>query len=215
MIPFPTSTSIGKRIPKELFYQNLTLTPELKRAFVEDVESIVWLYMLSPATLNVTAGKSIQQIDVVQVNLKRLDYHAALLEIIEKTIPRPLVFILKHQYQYQLLIHYKECTTQNSWKIIETYQTSWMSESDFSLEIKGISLDLVYEQFVLQIAGNTLFKKEGTSLKETVIKTQEAVRIQKKMAELEKKMRNEKQFNIQLKIASEIKSLKREQEIRE
>jgi hypothetical protein len=90
-----------------------------------------------------------------------------------------------------------------------------MSESDFSLEIKGISLDQVYEQFVLQIAGNTLFKKEGTSLKETVIKTQEAVRIQKKIAELEKKMRNEKQFNIQLKIASEIKSLKREQEIRE
>ena len=60
---FPESTYIGKRIPKEGFYSKADLNATQKRAFVDDIESIVWRNLLSENTLNVSKGEKVTQID--------------------------------------------------------------------------------------------------------------------------------------------------------
>lgn len=61
----------------------------------------------------------------------------------------------------------------------------------------------------LQIAGDKVEKKSGSDLKDSVLKSQEAEKIQKKIAELSNKLHSEKQFNIQLKISNEIRMLEK------
>lgn len=42
MFGFPASTEFGKRIPKQKFYENIDITPVLKRVFVEQIRLIYW-----------------------------------------------------------------------------------------------------------------------------------------------------------------------------
>ena len=207
MIQLPESTYIGKKIPKEGFYNNLTLNAAVKRAFVDDIEQIVWRNMLSATTLNVGKGEKVNQIDLIHINLKRQDVSTGLLEVIERAIPRHLIFLLKYNDTFQLYVNFKEEYQKGKFKIIDTYKTDWASESNLNFSIQGLDLDQVYENLVFQIAGSRVEKVEGVNLKVSVQQAQEIEKIKKKIAELETKLRNEKQFNIQLKISNEIKAL--------
>ncbi|GAB1415703.1 hypothetical protein MASR2M117_11090 [Paludibacter sp.] len=210
MLKLPQSTHIGKKIPKEGFYNNLDLSGVIKRAFIDDIEQIIWLNMLSSATLNIDEGEKVVQIDLVRINLKRLDFNKNILEVIEKAIPRHLIFLLCFSNQCCLYVNYKEEYQKGKFKIIDTYQSDWKSEEDIEMTIKGLDTDQVYENLVFQIAGSKVKKEEGIDLKQSVQKSQEIEKIKKKIAELEKKLRKEKQFNIQLKISDEIKALKKD-----
>lgn len=208
MIQLPESTYIGKKIPKEGFYNNLTLNAAVKRAFVDDIELIVWRNMLSATTLNVAKAEKVNQIDLILINLKRQDVSPGLIEVIEKAIPRHLIFLLKYNDAFRLYVNFKEEYQKGKFKIIDSYKTDWVSEQELNLSIQGLDLDQVYENLVFQIAGSRVEKVEGVNLKVSVQKVQEIEKIKKKITELENKLRNEKQFNIQLKISDEIKTLK-------
>ncbi|MFC2766435.1 MAG: DUF4391 domain-containing protein [Prevotella sp.] len=38
----PKSTEFNKRIPKQKFYENLSLTPAIRKAFTEQIKMIYW-----------------------------------------------------------------------------------------------------------------------------------------------------------------------------
>ena len=207
MIQLPESTYIGKRIPKEGFYNKLEMSASLKRAFVDDIDQIIWRNLLSDATLNVSKGEKVSQIDIIQINLRRKDYNKSILQAIEKAIPRHLLFVLKYDNQYLLYINYKEEYQKEKFKIMESYSTEWCFEQEISLTLTGLDLDKVYENFVYQLANGKIRKTEVVELKQSIQQAQEIEKIKKKIAELETKIRNEKQFNIQLRISKDIKEL--------
>lgn len=210
MIQLPESTYIGKKIPKEGFYNNLELKTELKRSFVEDIDQILWRNILSVTTLNVGSGEKVNQIDLIQISLKRKEFNYNVLEVIEKSIPRHLIFLLKSNYLFQLFVNFKEEYQKGKFRIIGTFKTDWLPEKDIPIGITGLNLDQVYENLVFGIAGQKAEKVEGVDLKTIVLKNQEVEKIKKKIAELENKLRTEKQFNLQLKISDEIRKLKKE-----
>lgn len=210
---FPESTYIGKRIPKEGFYSKADLNATQKRAFVEDIESIVWRNLLSENTINVSKGEKVTQIDIIQINLKQREYNKTILDVIEKAIPRHLVFILTINNSRQLCINYKEEFQKGKYKIVESFSTDWLNDGEAVLNIQGHDLDRVYENFVYQIAKGRIEKNDGLELSEVIQKSQEIEKIKKRIVALEVKKRKEKQFNMQLKIANEIKRLRSKIEI--
>lgn len=42
MLELPKSTEFNKRIPKQKFYENIAVTPAMKKAFVEQIRIIYW-----------------------------------------------------------------------------------------------------------------------------------------------------------------------------
>ena len=153
MIQFPESTYVGKRIPKEGFYNKSELKAFQKRAFVDDIEQLFWRNLLSAENLNVGKGEKVTQIDVIQIKLKQKEYNKSILEIIEKTIPRHLVFVLKFEDQFQICLNYKEQYQKGKFKIVESFSTDWFAEDEFTLTIQGLDLDKVYDNFVYQVCG--------------------------------------------------------------
>ena len=59
MFGLPQSTAYGKRIPKQKFYDNLNVSPALKRVFVEQIKVIYWRNKIASSTLNIAAGEKI------------------------------------------------------------------------------------------------------------------------------------------------------------
>ena len=52
MIGLPKSTEFNRRIPKQKFYENLTVSPALKRVFVEQIKVIYWRNKIAATTMN-------------------------------------------------------------------------------------------------------------------------------------------------------------------
>ena len=211
MIQFPSSTHKGLRLPKESFYAHASMTPTIKRAMVDAVEQIVWSHTLTAETLNVNANDKVRQIDVLTVSLKKRECNEKIFEVIERAIPRHILFVLRIKNECRLLIHYKEPyeNVKGKYRIVETYSTDWKPEEKVSLTISGLDLERIYHNFVYQIAGNKLTKEPGRELGKAVEQHQEAEKIRNRIARLEDKMRKEIQFNLQLQLSTEIKNLKK------
>lgn len=68
----------------------------------------------------------------------------------------------------------------------------------------------VYENFVRQIAGDSLKATNQESLKDSVDRDNRRQDLQKQIDKLQQKVRKEKQLNRQMQMNTELKALKRE-----
>jgi hypothetical protein len=209
MLNFPKSTEFGKKVPKEKFYSRMEINSAMKRFFVEDIEQIVWRYKLAPSTINVSVGSNVLEIDVLEISLKRKDYSQAVFEFMDKNLPHHTLFALICGDEVQLLINYKEAIENRTgkFKITANYKTDWKPQDQIQLTIDGLNMDKIYESFVAQVADTKLKVEAHENVKDAILQAQAKLRLEKEISALESKMRNEKQFNLQLKISTEIKSL--------
>lgn len=212
MIGLPKSTEFNKRIPKQKFYENMDISPVLKRIFVEQVRMIYWKNKIAPATTNLDAGNDVTELEVFEVRLTSPVLDDSLLRQIDREIPYHILFLLEYQGKYQAWIGYKEAATSGNkaFKVNGYYHTEWMAEEELPLKLEGLNVDAIYENFVRQIAGDKL-KTEvaGESLKESVTRDEQKQALQKRIATLQAKIRKEKQLNKQMKMNTELKKLRK------
>lgn len=210
MIEFPSSTLIGKVIPKTAFYKHLEINAKLKSRFVEDIDRIQWLAKLAPSTLNVEDGKTVHEISVFMVSLKTENVPDDVFLAIDKQMPRHMLFILKYDVRYSLLLNYKEWADpeKGTFSIIQSFRTGWIDEESVRLTLDGSTMDRVYESFVGQISGFGTHKAADIK---RIIELQEQLKQKQRTVEaLQKKVRAEKQFNRQLQLNAEARVLKAE-----
>lgn len=213
MLGLPKNTEFNKRIPKEKFYENLNVNPTVKKCFVEQIKVIYWLNKIAATTTNLAAGTTVNEIEVLEIKLKTNILDEGVLRQIDKEIPYHILFILEYEGKYQAWTAYKEASTSNTaFKVNQYYHTGWMTEEALPLKLEGLNVDVVYENFVYQIAGDTLKAGESESLKDVVERDEKIKNLKKQLEVLQAKIRKEKQLNVQMKLNREIKKLKKELE---
>ena len=213
MLGLPKSTEFNRRIPKQKFYENLTISPALKRAFVEQVKVIWWRSKIAAATMNLAAGVAVTEIEIFEVCLSTPQLDETVLRQMDKEIPYHILFLLEYEGKYQAWTAYKEAagSGSNAFKVGTYYHTDWMEESALPLKLDGLNTDKVYENFVRQIAGDVLSGADET-LKESVERDKRRQELQKQIAVLQVKVRREKQFNRQVELNGQLKQMKKELE---
>ncbi len=214
MLGLPKSTEFNRRIPKQKFYENLTVSPALKRIFVEQIRVIWWRNKIAPSTMNLAAGETVTEIEVFEVCLSTPQLDEAVLRQIDKEIPYHILFLLEYEGKYQAWTAYKEAAGSgtNAFKVGNYYHTDWMEEAALPLKLDGLNTDRVYENFVRQIAGETLTSGAGETLKESVERDKRRQELQKQITALQVKVRRERQLNKQVQLNTELKRLKKELE---
>ena len=215
MIGLPKTTEFNKRIPKQKFYENMDISPALKKIFVEQVRIIYWKNKIAASTTNLAAGTDVTELEVFEVRLSSPVLDDSLLRQIDKEISYHILFLLEYQGKYQAWIGYKEAAASGNkaFKVNGYYHTEWLVEDELPLKLEGLNGDAVYENFVRQIAGDKLkTEAAGESLKESVARDEQKQALQKQIATLQAKIRKEKQLNKQMQMNSELKKLKKELE---
>ena len=213
MIGLPKTTEFNKRIPKQKFYENMDISPALKKIFVEQVRIIYWKNKIAASTTNLAAGTDVTELEVFEVRLSSPVLDDSLLRQIDKEIPYHILFLLEYQGKYQAWIGYKEAAASGNkaFKVNGYYHTEWLAEDKLPLKLEGLNVDAVYENFVRQIAGDKLKPEAaGESLKESVARDEQKQALQKQIAALQAKIRKEKQLNKQMEMNNELKKLKKE-----
>lgn len=208
MIGLPKTTEFNKRIPKQKFYENMDISPALKKIFVEQVRIIYWKNKIAASTTNLAAGTNVTELEVFEIRLNSLVLDDSLLRQMDKVIPYYILFLLEYQGKYQAWIGYKEAAASGNkaFKVNGYYHTEWLAEEALPLKLEGLHLDAVYENFVRQIAGDNL-KAEvaGESLKESVAREEQKQALQKQIDILKNKIRKEKQLNRQIEMNTNLR----------
>ena len=214
MLGLPKSTEFNKRIPKQKFYENLSVTPALKRVFIDQIKVIYWRNKVAATTMNLAAGDIVTEVEVFEVKLATPQLDISVLRQIDKEIPYHIVFLLEYDGKYQAWTAYKEAAASgnNEFKVGTYYHTDWLLESELPLKVDGLSIDKVYENFVRQIAGDALQGESAESLKESVERDARRQELQKQITALQAKVRKEKQLNKQVQLNADLKRMRKELE---
>ena len=215
MLGLPKTTEFNKRIPKQKFYENINVTPALRRIFVDQIKVVSWRNKIAPSTINLEAGNDVTEIEVFEVKLNCIPLDASVLRQIDKEIPYHIIFLLEYERKYQAWTAYKEKagSGSNAFKVDIYYHTDWRLEDELGLKLDGLNMDAVYENYVRQIAGDALnatVAGESESLKESVERSKQIQLLQKQIDTLQKKIRKEKQLNRQIELNAELKCLRKE-----
>lgn len=215
MIGLPKTTEFNKRIPKQKFYENIDVSPALKKVFVEQVKTIYWKNKIAASTTNLATGTDVTELEVFEIHLNSPALDDSLLRQIDKEIPYHILFLLEYHGKYQAWIGYKEAAISGNkaFKVNGYYHTEWLAEDELPLKLEGLNVDAVYENFVRQIAGDKLnVGSAGESLKESVARDEQKQVLMKQITSLQAKIRKERQLNKQMEMNAELKRLRKEME---
>ena len=189
----PKQTQVNKSIPKNAF--DSYINSKQKKLFVDIIERIRWTNKLSVETINLE-GKEISEIQIFEVALRQKDNIEKLLEIIDKSIPYHIIFVLNFEDQVKISIAQKHLhpTNENNTVTDWTFKSEWLNKDliKYQLNLKG-TLDSVIKDFCIQLSG----KKEDVdlSLNELVEKESQIEKLEKEINKLKSQIKRTKEFN--------------------
>ena len=207
MLGLPSATEYNKRIPKQKFYENLTVTPALKRIFTEQVQSVIWANKIAPSTMNISVGKEVTEIEAFRIMLNSDSLDESALRQMDRQIPYHILFVLEYNEKVQIWIGYKEQSAgDNAFKVNKYYHTEWLDEQSASVKIEGFDMDKVYENLVRQIGG--FENNTDDSLGKQIADKERREKLEMEIAKLEKLARAEKQPKKKFELVQNIKKLR-------
>ena len=89
-------------------------------------------------------------------------------------------------------------------------QTDWKPTESCTIELRGLNLDKVWENIVVDIGGVSI--ANGNTLDEQIAADERRQKVEKEIAKLEKQARAEKQPKKKFELVQQIKKLKKELE---
>lgn len=184
MIQLPSATTVGRVLPKEAFYQHLTLSGDLKEKFVADIKRITLSNSLTAATLNLEAGNEITEILVLTVELKKQQFDGRIVENIARQNSHKLLFLLRFEEKARLAVYYAKL-----------YTTAWVPDDEITLQVKGFTLDAVWQGFLEQIALRDGLTEvlPGEDFDTRLQRQERILKLQKEIERLEKQTQHEVQ----------------------
>lgn len=209
MLSFPTSTVFERRIPKQKFYQNLDVTAEVKRLFIEQIKLITWANKLSAQTMNLAPGQTVQEIEVFRIRMAGDVLDSRVLNLMDKQIPYHLLFVLERSDgKCQLSVTYKEASQSggSAFQLRQNYRTVWQTPEALTLNLTGLNMDALYEASSGKLPAMPC-RAKGETLQAAVEQAQAWEKLQKQIDQLKSRMRKEKQLAKQMEIRREIQRL--------
>ena len=195
MLGLPKSTELNKQLPKKAIYAKFQMSPAAKTKFDADISRINIVGEISPNTTGITQGQNVSSIFVLQVVLKQRNFQQSTIAQISKLIDQNMLLVL-------------DCGTDRKLAIYHTklIQTDWVPADACTIELKGLDLDAVWENFITQVGSITI--QEGNTLDEQIAADEEQAKLEKEIAQLEKLARAEKQPKKKFELVQQITILK-------
>lgn len=151
LFSYPAKAAFGRVIPKSRIYEHGRLAKSLRERFVSQVDRITWAYKLAPETINLPEAPGVAEIQVIEILQRHEALDASVLAAIDKAIPTPLMFQLRHQQRERLAAAYKRPSEADKakWVVGEHFIGPWQS-GDAPRQPLPIALNLgaLYEQLL-------------------------------------------------------------------
>lgn len=197
MLGLPKATELNKQLPKNAIYAKFQMNTAEKAKIDADISRITIVNEVSAEKVHIAAGDQVKSFFVLLVALKKKDFDDKTIITISKLIPQNMLLVLECGDEAKLATYHTKLM-----------QTEWKRKEALSVELKGLNLDSVWENIIMQIGGITI--DQGNTLDEQIAADEHRQKIEKEIAKLEKQARAEKQPKKKFELAQQIKKLKDE-----
>ena len=206
MFAFPVKAEFNRVVPKIKIYANAKTSKRVKGLFVAQVEEIVWKYKLSRNTINLPPRDGYNEIQVFEIKLKDDELAPEVLSVIDRAIPYPIIYRLRHGERIKRVAAYKRpaADTSGNWVTEGYFETAWAKAQDTTMPLP-VALDIkaLYEQLLFALID--LPPRSGESLAALVERVGLIRKQTRELQALEARMRNEKQFNRKVEINAQVR----------
>lgn len=198
MLGLPSTTEVGRRIPKEAFYGRLKLSAALRQSFIDEVERFVIANSIKTSTTGIPDGERVHEVLVVEVTLKAHSVPEAVLACVAQANPHKLLFVCTHGGEACLAVMLKRLVVGE-----------WQSVEDTSLTLKATSMDGVWDSIASQVAyGDT--GSETATVDERFATDAKLKALREELAKTEARGRKEKQSARKNALFDQVQELKRQ-----
>mgnify|MGYP000708272021 CR=1 FL=1 len=197
MLGLPKSTELNKQLPKNAIYAKFQMNTAEKAKIDADISKITIVNEVSADKVHIAVGEQVKSFFVLLVALKKKDFDDKTIITISKLIPQNMLLVLECGDEAKLVTYHTKLM-----------QTEWKRKEELSVELKGLNLDAVWENIIIQIGGITV--DQGNTLDEQIAADEHRQKIEKEIAKLEKQARSEKQPKKKFELAQKIKKFKDE-----
>lgn len=228
----PKACIVGNTVFKKLFYENASMNANDKQIFKDHISKITWKYSLKPETINISeykdADRDYDEIAVIEVELVDTTKAKRIAEIVQRTIPYPLILVLVKDEQFQLSLTHKKTNKGDESKntIEEHIFTDWIHETNIQerdnillngLHIKNLSFSNFYafytdilNRIYLYIASKHNNQAQYTALNAEQVKKilDEINELNQEIDDLKRAVKKEKHFNRKVELNIKLNDLK-------
>lgn len=189
-LSLPPQTFVDTTIPKSRFYAQTKVTTVAKREFIDSIEQIIWKHKLSSKTINIPASDKVTEIQIFCLILKKPEIPKLATKIIDKTIQYPVLyqFVYEQSVCYGISLRF---AGEDRW-----YFSTWNTPLDLNFNARD--LERVYQQIIAAFIPTE--HKEATDFTTLITNDKEKKRLEREIATLKNKIRNEHQFNIKVEL---------------
>ncbi len=197
MINLPKECKVDRFLPKKTFYEHVWISSTTKQEFVDDVDKITWLYKLSEDNIHVSKTKSVEEIEIFQIEMKNKIIPNNVIKAIVKGIPYKILFKIVYKDDYCYVVKPNE----------NIYCTEW--NEDINIDFEGLNLESIYDRIIKQIIKEETNQK---SIEDILIDRAKIDDLNKKINQLTQKVKSENQFDRKVALNIELNKLKKEME---
>lgn len=195
MLGLPKATELSKQLPKNAIYAKFQMNTAEKAKIDADISRLTIVNEVTATKINIADGELVKSFFVLLVALKRKDFEDKTIITISKLIPQNMLLILECDGEAKLATYHTKLM-----------QTEWKPKENLSIELKGLNMDAVWENIIVQIGGITI--AQGNTLDEQIAVDEQKTKLQKEILRLEKLARAEKQPKKKFELVQKINKLK-------
>lgn len=197
MLGLPKSTEIKKQLPKNAIYAKFQMNTAAKEKIDADISRITIVNEVTAEKINVDKGEEVTSFFVMHVALKRRNFDEKNIITLSKLIPQKMLMVLEFDKKIKITTFHTKLM-QTDWKEIDSYK----------LELKGLNIDKVWENIIIQIGDVTI--EQGNTLEQQIVLDDKKQKLSKEIERLEKMARNEKQPKKKFEIVKSLQKLKQQ-----
>lgn len=132
-LAIPAQALIKARVYKKQLLENADLTITDRKWVNDDIETIDWRYSLKPATVAIPkyedAEREYIEIALLHITLKSPTHVKRLAEVVQRTIPYPLIIVFAHEQALYISLADKRINRADSSKLTveQFYESGWLN----------------------------------------------------------------------------------------
>lgn len=181
MYGLPISTERKQQLSKKAIYAKFDLKSAQRESFDADISRIDIVAVVSQATIPALgAGTSVTRFYVLEIQLKRKEYDAKNILLLDRLIGQKMVFALKYENQVRFAVFHTKL-----------FESDWKAAEEATLLLSGLNLDSVWENIIKQVGHIDV--EEGRLLNEQIRFDEQQAKISAQIKMLERKLAIEKQ----------------------
>jgi hypothetical protein len=194
---WPDAARFGRVVPKTKFYEHSKVTNAVRERFVAEVQRITWAFKLADTTIHLAGTKSVPEIQVFQVDAKKDDVSELVLEAIDKAVTSPIIFEVRRGEpgadQGRLVAAHKQVGTGTP-RVGSYFTTRWRpADAERAQLPAAIDLPSLYAALLAPLL--PIASQPGEDAATVAARVEAAQKLEREIATLQRKLRNEPQLN--------------------